>query len=624
MSGFGQRWETSIRFCRRLGGRWLLPALSFGLLTGFIGPVEANPMFSGVTGIEARAGQSGVEQVIEFKADMPFRYQMQLVNENQVVLRLYNARLADGLLGAKGEVHIQPGGAIESAVLGVPDRRHLLDEEYQEIILKGSGLGSRKIRIVGADELAVLPSQPKPNQVAMQTPEAFSLKSSPEKTMTAPAQSVKSANAETGKPSKQQKPKVLFPNLDAMNTTPSSFQKPELADAADDRESMSLLALGQSEPVKPKPALSQPRIDLEDNPASLRRELPKPATRPAAAQTSAVQTSAMNGPQIASIANVPGRRFSAQTPSQAPVSIAMPPAQGAQFPAPSLEAPWYGGHPLESAEWQRTAQTVDGLNQPQEPPAEMTVPEPEYQVLMPIPRYRGGAAPIRAVTLNERGQPIQIKPKNAAMVEYDIDSEKTAINGGFNTLFQAESDSKQTVSRLMDNAVTHYRSNRLDQALSEIQEALTLDDANADLYAALAEIQIKLARLMEAEKAYHKANMLSHGKYDHRYAQVLVLGGKREEAVRVLEAGYHSSPRKAEVAYLLGTLYEELGRTEKALTYLKQSAAMQPDSADIQYNLGLAYELSGDINTAKMHYKKALSLNPSAYEAAKALERVQQ
>lgn len=246
-------------------------------------------------------------------------------------------------------------------------------------------------------------------------------------------------------------------------------------------------------------------------------------------------------------------------------------------------------------------------------------PEPAYQILTPLPRYQGGAAPIVAMTTDNSGKPVLIRPKNQAIPEFGIGADAD----GYNTLFQAELESgPRQVNHLMAEALDAYRGKRYEQALKQIQQALQLDGNNADLYAALAEIQIKLNQLPQASEAYQKASEKSGEKYGHRYAQVLVLAGKRQDAVQVLKKLYQQDEKQVQIAYMLGTLYEEMGQTAEALPYLKQAAALHPASADIQYNLGLAYELSGDRLRAEKHYQQALKLNQNATDIRKALARV--
>jgi Flp pilus assembly protein TadD len=515
------------RFLRSL----LVPAASIALLA--TGTMWANSMFVGITGIETRPGQTASVQVVEFHADLPFYYQMQLLDKDHVVLRLYNVQIAENLLTSEGSINMLTGGAVQSAMLKQPPVKKLVTEAYREIILTGPGLGTKTIQVTGAKPL-------------------------PLSALSAQLPSTKSKTNKAGR---------SYPNLADLER---QWQSQELAK---DNPSLVMMALANQNGPTAGTTQTDSRIEIEE--------------------------SSKRKPQIESVMNVSG------APTYAPRPTAAVKQSSEAFTS------------SQTVYEQVTSNTV---SVPQTS-TEAAPPEPGYQVMMPLPRYQGGAAPIKAVTLDGNGRPILIQPKNAPIAEYEVGS----TNGGYNTLFQEESaelTENDQVDQRMADALTAYQSGRYEQALSQVKQALTINEKNADLYAALAEIQLKLKQTEQASTAYEKAQALEPGKYNLRYAQVLVLAGKRPTAIHFLESLYQRDPKQAQIVYMLGTLQEEAGNTPKALSYLKQAAELHPGSADIQYNLGLAYEFSGDWEQAELHYRKALSLNPGAKDITTALERV--
>ncbi len=246
--------------------------------------------------------------------------------------------------------------------------------------------------------------------------------------------------------------------------------------------------------------------------------------------------------------------------------------------------------------------------------------EAKPSVIQLMPRYTGGAKPIQAMTTDNQGHPVLIQPKSEPIPEFGIGG--STPDGGYNALLQAEPDSRNSVNQYMSDALGAYRAKAYPLALKQVQKALLLDAHNPDLLAALAEIQLKLGQASLAQENYHQAQILSPEKYGIRYAQLLSLNGSPEAAIQVLKALHRENPKQPQVAYLLGTLYEDQGQTTLALQYLHQAAQLHPASADIQYNLGLAYELSGDRLRAEKHYRQALNLHPAAPDVSKALARV--
>jgi Flp pilus assembly protein TadD len=403
-------------------------------------------------------------------------------------------------------------------------------------------------------------------------------------------------------------PARLLPNLAALQQTIP------LPKVSVDKPAMALMALASSETeAQPDEGAVAPRIEIDGQqiasttvPQGPSQIQSSPKVARSTTRLGKVRSHSKKGPQIEAMTNAASYNSAAVT-REAPAYMA---ESSTVAPAASPESAMPLAEP-SSAEVQPPAQT-----------SQASAPEPAYQVLMALPRYQGGAPPIQAMTLDSDGNPIVVHPKNAPIREFNVEDR----NGGYNTLFQADTptlDSQQDkLDTLMNEALSKYREQEYTDAEQDIRQALQLDHANADLYAALAEIQLKQNDLDSAMQSYQQASQLSAGKYGPAYVQLLVQAGKRQEAIRMLEEMNQEHPQQEQIVYMLGTLHEELGQVGQALVYLKQAAQLHPASADIQYNLGLAYELLGDREQAEKHYRSALTLSPKAPDIAKALERV--
>ncbi len=580
MGNFAQSVFSSPAWKRYSAALGLALGLSLGL-TAF----AANPaLFAGVTRLETAPGTGMNTQVLKFEADLPFQYQVSVLGPDQLRLRLYNARVSSRLADASGRLELS-GGAIESAYLQ-PES----GQGYQEIVLNGKGLGRYTLQVSGATELK------------------------------SPAPATLQAAARPAK--KNDKPVVVFPSRSPATGNDAGMEAVAMAGVDDAPE---------------------PRIDINSRPGGLKNvsitaassSAPSQATETAGSsgvrvvEMSAIPSQTSRGPSIASVKNTTrGMAESTVNVERSPAggmpmgfvmgSIPKDLKQGMQ-PAvltPAQAAPSAEANTPVPPEFGPALEEAQPFG-PEEATTEAP-PEPDYQLLIPIPRYHGGAAPIKAVTLDDQGRAISLRPKNDRSV---MEVEWGEPAGGFNTLFQADGPDASPDQR-MGRALSLYKSGNYPAALDEIQQALTADGKNADLYAALGEVHLKLQHPVEAEKAYERAARLNPGKYDKRFAEVLVLGGKRTDAITYLKNAFKQSPQQATLAYMLGTLHEEQGDTQSALAYLQQAARLQPGSADIQYNLGLAYELTGDRQQAATHYQKALALNPKAGDVKQALDRV--
>lgn len=495
-------------------------------------------LFAGVSSMEARAGADRSVQIINFQADLPFQYQTQVLDRNTVLIRLYNARLAQNLITPEGGVNLLAGGAVQSARLTAPTGFVADGETVQDIVISGPGLGGLTLQVLGAKKRVTQKSGFSSNMMMARVS----------------GQGPKHASTH----SKQASRGFDFSNLQAVAASGGVIH--------DDNHPSSRVYAAQDRPgIAAVPA----RIDLQE----------------ISTQQSILRLSP--GPKITAMTGASG--------------VVYPNESAASGNAkPENDSPQTGG-------WMQSAEVS-------------AAPEPSNTTMIAMPRYTGGAKPIQAMTTDNQGHPVLIQSKNQPIPEFGVGSS----NGGYNTLFQAETDGRNSISQYVSDALGAYRAKAYDLAQKQMQQALLLDANNADLVAALAEIQLKQGYISLAQQNYQKAQALSPERYGPRYAQMLTLAGQRQEAIQVLESLYKQNPKQVQVAYMLGTLHEELGETGRALSYLQQAATLRPASADIQYNLGLAYELSGDRVKAEKHYRQALGLNPTAHDVTHALARVRQ
>jgi tetratricopeptide (TPR) repeat protein len=255
----------------------------------------------------------------------------------------------------------------------------------------------------------------------------------------------------------------------------------------------------------------------------------------------------------------------------------------------------------------------------------------EAQAPCPVPVVPAKISGIKAVTTNNRGETIYLQPRQGALPDFSSHIVRgnpindNADNGndgdGYNALFQEEVGFRQRVDSLVFAAQQAYRRKEYNKALEALQNATRLDNNNSDLIAAIGEVQLEMRRHDEAVKAYQKADQITPQRHRLRYAQVLALSGQREDAIKLLKSPLSEPKQEAQRAYLLGTLYEELGELQQALPYLTEAARLQPESADIRYNLGLTYELSGQKTKAHQYYRQAQILDPNAADIKQAIDR---
>lgn len=102
-------------------------------------------------------------------------------------------------------------------------------------------------------------------------------------------------------------------------------------------------------------------------------------------------------------------------------------------------------------------------------------------------------------------------------------------------------------------------------------------------------------------------------------AQKLWMGGKRAEAVAMLEDSLRKTPNDLELRFALGVMRMELGELNAATAIFTQLSQDFPDLADPLNNLAVIHATQGQLDLAQAELTQALALQP---EHAQALENL--
>ena len=149
--------------------RLTLKQLSYALLTAYVFQsflaVIAAP-FAGISGIHVEEVPDGSVN-IAFQSDLPFRYELINLNENQVAIRLENARIVDSLVDASRQINpgIFSDSADQKKVPLILSARVSQDPNTPDetVILEGPNLGRRLLQIQGG---VAISSEPQSNTIS--------------------------------------------------------------------------------------------------------------------------------------------------------------------------------------------------------------------------------------------------------------------------------------------------------------------------------------------------------------------------------------------------------------------------------------------------------------------------
>lgn len=151
---------------------------------------------------------------------------------------------------------------------------------------------------------------------------------------------------------------------------------------------------------------------------------------------------------------------------------------------------------------------------------------------------------------------------------------------------------------------------RYEEAIQEIQKALTLDPINADAYRELAKTYQQMGKVNDAESAYKNAVAVrpsywgTHNELGGFYYRL----GRYDEAGREFRKVVELTPDNARGYSNLGVIAYSQKRYDDAAKMYEKSVAIKPtDSA--YSNLGTVYYTLGRYGDAARYYEQAIQMN---------------
>ncbi len=162
-----------------------------------------------------------------------------------------------------------------------------------------------------------------------------------------------------------------------------------------------------------------------------------------------------------------------------------------------------------------------------------------------------------------------------------------------------------------------YWSGKVDDAISEYNEALHLDPKNAMAYQLLGIAAGWKGNVQEAQDYFLKANKLDSHKADTHMNLGSTYAVQRnwDKALEHFRQAADLAPREPLYHYQLGTLYEALGRDVLAEESFKKALHYFPRYEDAMLSLGALYEKLGRPQEALKYYKRAVKTKPGDFVA---------
>jgi len=164
-----------------------------------------------------------------------------------------------------------------------------------------------------------------------------------------------------------------------------------------------------------------------------------------------------------------------------------------------------------------------------------------------------------------------------------------------------------------DRGGTCERLGRLDEALANYRQALTIDPRNVNTRLAVAEISAARGDVEEAERQLLQLLAWDHqyvGDAQYRLGQLLVQRGDAEAALPHFREAIRLEADNVNVRLALANALRGLGRVPEAIVELEAVLAIAPERVDAHAALGLLLRGQGREAKARWHLARALQLAP--------------
>ena len=162
-----------------------------------------------------------------------------------------------------------------------------------------------------------------------------------------------------------------------------------------------------------------------------------------------------------------------------------------------------------------------------------------------------------------------------------------------------------------DRAAFYFAQNNLDNALQDLQQAITLDSMQPPFYSLLADVYIKYFKSYQGLKALEKAADLFPEDLPTliNLSRTQLLLRLYPESMKTLNRALTIDPALGEAHLILGMNFKETGDTARAINSFQKAVNLDADLIDGWINLGQLHESRGHVVAGK-YYESALQIAP--------------
>lgn len=173
-------------------------------------------------------------------------------------------------------------------------------------------------------------------------------------------------------------------------------------------------------------------------------------------------------------------------------------------------------------------------------------------------------------------------PEEAVTVHDTVSDELERLNL---QISNSPADFKAYLAR----AIYYAKKSMENEALADVNKAISLDEANPEAYGGLSDVYMYLGKMQRALDALKKAKEMAPGAgiYDIKMARLYLTMSDYKQTFNALREGLSKSPDLAEAFFIGGLANEEMGDTIKAIDNYQMAVAKDPDYYDALKQLGI-------------------------------------
>jgi tetratricopeptide (TPR) repeat protein len=173
------------------------------------------------------------------------------------------------------------------------------------------------------------------------------------------------------------------------------------------------------------------------------------------------------------------------------------------------------------------------------------------------------------------------------------------------------SETPNNAALYAQRAELFYEKNGFDEAINDLQKAITLDSLNADYYHLLGDVYLDYFNSRMALRTMERAATLFPDRIPTllKLSEFQLILKQYQASMQTIDRILRIDPQNAEAFFMFGTNFKEVGDTARAINSFQKAVELDPELIDGWINLGYLQAVTGS-PLAERYFDNALRLDP--------------